>query len=139
VWERRINQYPQFTTAIDGTNVHFLHVRSPEPGSLPLVLSHGWPGSVAEYLDVTGPLGDPRSHGLDPSVAFDLVIPSLPGFGWSGPTPGVGWSPRRIARAWAVLMRRLGYRRYGAAGNDWGSFITPELGGSRHRRWPACT
>ena len=127
-WESRINDHPQFTTIIDGTNVHFLHVRSPEPGPLPLVLSHGWPGSVAEYLDVIGPLSDPRRHGLDPGIAFDLVIPSLPGFGWSGPTPDVGWGPRRIARAWAVLMRRLGYRRYGAAGNDWGSFISPELG-----------
>lgn len=128
VWEGRINKYPQFITTIDGTGVHFLHVRSPEPDPLPLVLSHGWPGSVAEFLDVIGPLTDPRRHGLDPAIAFDLVIPSLPGFGWSGPTPDVGWSPRRIAAAWAVLMRRLGYRRYGAAGNDWGSFISPELG-----------
>lgn len=127
-WESRINEHPQFITTIDGTSVHFLHVRSPEPGALPLVLSHGWPGSVAEYLDVIGPLSDPRGHGLDPAVAFDLVIPSLPGFGWSGPTPDTGWGPRRIAGAWAVLMRRLGYRRYGAAGNDWGSFISPELG-----------
>jgi epoxide hydrolase len=127
-WERRINEYPQFTTTIDGTGVHFLHVRSPEADPLPLVLSHGWPGSVAEYLDVIGPLSDPRRHGLDPAIAFDLVIPSLPGFGWSGPTPDVGWSPRRIAAAWAVLMRRLGYRRYGAAGNDWGAYISPELG-----------
>jgi pimeloyl-ACP methyl ester carboxylesterase len=128
VWERRINKYPQFTTTIDGAGVHFLHVRSPEPDPLPLVLSHGWPGSVAEYMDVIGPLSDPRAHGLDPTIAFDLVIPSLPGSGWSGPTPDTGWSPRRIARAWAVLMGRLGYRHYGAAGNDWGSFISPELG-----------
>ena len=117
-WEARINSHPQFTTTIDGTNVHFLHVRSPEPGALPLVLTHGWPGSVAEYLDVIGLLSDPRGHGLDPAIAFDLVIPSLPGFGWSGPTPDTGWHPRRIAGAWAVLMRRLGYRRYGAAGHD---------------------
>lgn len=128
LWEARLNAYPQFTTVIDGTTVHFLHVRSPEPDALPLVLSHGWPGSVAEYLDVIGPLSDPRGHGLDPSTAFDLVIPSLPGFGWSGPTPDTGWNPRRVARAWAVLMERLGYRRYGAAGNDWGSFISPEVG-----------
>jgi epoxide hydrolase len=126
-WEARINSHPQFTTAIDGTNVHFLHVRSPEPGALPLVVTHGWPGSVAEYLDVIGPLSDPRGHGLDPAIAFDLVIPSLPGFGWSGPTPDTGWHPRRIAGAWAVLMRRLGYRRYGAVGNDWGSFVSPQL------------
>jgi pimeloyl-ACP methyl ester carboxylesterase len=126
--EARINAYPQFTTTIDGTRVHFLHVRSPEPDALPLILSHGWPGSVAEYLDVLGPLTDPRAHGLDPSTAFDVVVPSLPGSGFSGPATGTGWGPQRIARAWAVLMRRLGYRRYGAAGNDWGSFISPELG-----------
>ncbi|MEW9528545.1 epoxide hydrolase family protein [Microbispora sp. NPDC049125] len=128
VWEARLNEHPQFTTAIDGTRVHFLHVRSPEADPLPLVLSHGWPGSVAEFLDVLGPLSDPRRHGLDPAIAFDVVVPSLPGFGWSGPTPDTGWGPRRIARAWAVLMSRLGYRRYGAAGNDWGSRISPELG-----------
>lgn len=127
-WERRLNAHPQFTTVVDGTTVHFLHVRSPEPDALPLVLSHGWPGSVAEYVDVIGPLTDPRKHGLDPSIAFDLVIPSLPGFGFSGPTPDTGWGPRRIGRAWAVLMDRLGYRRFGAAGNDWGSFISPEIG-----------
>ncbi|NJP93081.1 epoxide hydrolase [Nonomuraea sp. FMUSA5-5] len=128
VWEERLNRYPQFTTTIDGTRVHFLHVRSPEPHALPLICTHGWPGSVAEFLDVIGPLTDPRAHGLSPEVAFHLVIPALPGFAWSGPTPDTGWGPRRIARAWATLMRRLGYRRYGAAGNDWGSHISPELG-----------
>jgi len=128
VWESRLNAHPQYTTTIDGTGVHFLHVRSPEPDALPLVLSHGWPGSVAEYLAVIGPLSDPRRHGLDPSIAFDLVVPSLPGFGFSGPTADTGWGPRRIAGAWAVLMRRLGYDRYGAAGNDWGSGISLELG-----------
>ena len=127
-WERRLNAHPQFTTTIDGTDVHFLHVRSAEPHALPLVLSHGWPGSVVEYLDVIGPLSDPRAHGLDPATAFDVVVPSLPGFGFSGPTPDTGWGPRRIARAWAVLMQRLGYARYGAVGNDWGSFISVELG-----------
>ncbi len=127
MWESIINEHPQFTTIIDGTNVHFMHVGSPEPGALPLMLIHGWPGSVAEYLDIVGPLSDPRRHGLNPDMAFDLVVPSLPGFGWSGPTPDVGWSPRRIARAMVALMRRLGYRRYGAAGNDWGSFIAPEM------------
>ena len=126
--EARLNAYPQFTTTIDGTNVHFLHVRSPEPDALPLVLIHGWPGSVAEYLDVLAPLSDPRRHTLDPAIAFDLVVPSIPGFGFSGPTPDTGWGPRRIARAFAVLMQRLGYERYGAAGNDWGSFIAPEIG-----------
>jgi epoxide hydrolase len=128
VWEDRLNRYPQFTTTIDGTNVHFLRVRSPEPHALALILSHGWPGSVVEFLDVIGPLTEPQTHGLDPLVAFDLVIPSLPGFAWSGPTPDAGWGPRRIARAWATLMDRLRYREYGAAGNDWGSHIAPELG-----------
>jgi len=127
-WESRLNKYPQFTTTLDGANVHFLHVRSPEPDALPLILIHGWPGSVAEYLDVLGPLSDPRTDGLDPTVAFDLVVPSLPGFGWSGPTPDVGWGPRRNAHAFVALMRQLGYQRYGAAGNDWGSFIAPEMG-----------
>jgi epoxide hydrolase len=127
-WEARLNGYPQFKTTIDGASVHFMHVRSPEPGALPLVLTHGWPGSVAEFLEVLGPLSDPRRHGLDPAVAFHLVVPSLPGSGWSGPTRDPGWGPRRIARAWAELMRRLGYDRYGAAGNDWGSVISPELG-----------
>lgn len=128
IWENRLNQHPQFTTTIDGTNVHFLHVRSPEPHALPLILTHGWPGSVVEFLDVIGPLTEPRRHGLDPAGAFHLVIPSLPGFAWSGPTPDTGWGPRRIAGAWSALMDRLGYRRYGAAGNDWGSHIAPELG-----------
>ncbi|MFC0622860.1 epoxide hydrolase family protein [Kribbella deserti] len=128
VWQARLNQYPQYTTTIDGTTVHFLHIRSPEPNALPLILSHGWPGSVVEFLDVIGPLTDPASHGLSRDIAFDLVIPSLPGFTWSGPTPDAGWGPRRIAMAWATLMKRLGYRRYGAAGNDWGSHIAPELG-----------
>jgi epoxide hydrolase len=127
-WETRLNGYPQFTTMIDGTTVHFLHVRSPEPDALPLILTHGWPGSVVEFVDVIGPLSEPRRHGHDPDIAFDLVIPSLPGFAWSGPTPDTGWGPQRIAGAWAVLMDRLGYRRYGAVGNDWGSHIAPELG-----------
>lgn len=126
-WEARLNTHEQFTTTIDGTNVHFVHVRSPEPGAVPLILTHGWPGTLVEYLDVIGPLSDPRAHGLDPSLAFDLVIPSLPGFAFSGPTPDTGWGPRRIARAWAVLMDRLGYHRYGAAGNDWGSYVSAEL------------
>ncbi|GAB3940980.1 hypothetical protein GCM10029976_059520 [Kribbella albertanoniae] len=119
VWERRLNQYPQYTTTIDGTNVHFLHVRSPQPHAFPLILTHGWPGSIVEYVDVIAPLTE---------VGYDLVIPSLPGYTWSGPTPDRGWGPRRIARAWATLMERLGYHRYGAAGNDWGSHIAPELG-----------
>jgi pimeloyl-ACP methyl ester carboxylesterase len=126
--EARLNSYPQFTTEIDGQNVHFLHVRSPEPNAFPLIATHGWPGSVVEFLDAIGPLTDPRSHGLDPAVAFDLVIPSLPGYGFSGPTREAGWDNVRIARAWAELMRRLGYERYGAVGNDAGSMISPEIG-----------
>ena len=127
-WEARLNEHRHYVTTIDGTAVHFLHVRSPEPDALPLLLTHGWPGTVAEFLDLIGPLSDPRRYDLDPVIAFDLVIPSLPGCGWSGPTPDAGWGPRRIAGAWGELMRRLGYRRYGAAGNDWGSKISPEVG-----------
>jgi pimeloyl-ACP methyl ester carboxylesterase len=126
--EARINASPQFITEIDGQDVHFLHIRSPEPDALPLILTHGWPGSVVEYLDVIGPLTDPRAHGLDPSVAFDLVVPSLPGCAFSAPLAGRGWGTTRTAAAWAELMRRLGYQRYGAAGNDAGSMITPEIG-----------
>jgi pimeloyl-ACP methyl ester carboxylesterase len=126
--ESRLNAYPQFTTAIDGQNIHFLHVRSAEPNALPLLLTHGWPGSVAEFLDVIGPLTDPRSHGGDPLDAFHLVIPSLPGFGFSGPTHERGWDIGRIARAWATLMQRLRYARYGAQGGDIGALVSPELG-----------
>jgi len=126
--EARLNQSPQFTTTIDGATIHFLQVRSPEPDALPLILTHGWPGSVAEFLDVIGPLSDPRAHGGDPADAFELVIPSLPGYGFSGPTPQPGWTTDRIAGAWAELMARLGYRRYGAQGGDWGAFVSPQLG-----------
>ena len=126
--EARINRYPQFTTEIDGQRVHFLHVRSPEPDALPLIVTHGWPGSIVEFLDVIDPLADPRSHGGDPATAFHLVIPSLPGYGFSGPTREPGWTNYRIAAAWVELMRRLGYERYGAVGNDAGSMISPEVG-----------
>jgi epoxide hydrolase len=126
--EARLNSFPQFTTIIDGQTIHFLHIRSPEPDALPLVLTHGWPGSVAEFLEVIGPLSDPRSHGGDPTDAFHLVIPSIPGFGFSGPTRETGWNTGRVARAWAELMRRLGYERYGAQGGDFGAFVSPELG-----------
>ncbi|MFG3703525.1 epoxide hydrolase family protein [Micromonospora sp. NPDC047670] len=127
-WESKLNAYPQFTTEIDGQNVHFLHVRSPEPDATPLVLTHGWPTTPVEWLDVIGPLTDPRAHGGHPADAFHLVIPSIPGFGFSGPTRERGWNRFRVARAWAELMRRLGYDRYGAAGNDGGSLISPEVG-----------
>ena len=127
-WESRLNEYPQFTTTIHGQNVHFLQVRSPNENALPLILTHGWPGSIVEFLDVIGPLSDPTAHGGDPADAFELVIPSLPGYGFSGPTRERGWNNQRIASAWAQLMGRLGYRRYGAVGNDAGSLISPELG-----------
>jgi pimeloyl-ACP methyl ester carboxylesterase len=117
-WEARLNAYPQFTTEIDGQTVHFLHVRSADQDALPLILTHGWPGSVVEYLDVIEDL----------SRDFHLVIPSIPGFGFSGPTKESGWSRYRVAAAWKELMARLGYSRYGAVGNDGGSLISPELG-----------
>jgi len=126
--EARLNGYPQFVTEIDGQDIHFLHVKSPEPDAIPLILTHGWPGSVFEYLNVIGPLTDPHAHGKDPATAFSLVIPSLPGFGFSAPLADRGWSTRRTAAAWAGLMHRLGYDRYGAAGNDAGSMISPEVG-----------
>ena len=116
--EARLNEHPQFKTTIDGQEIHFLHVRSAAPDALPLILTHGWPMSVFEYLDLIDPLTDD----------FHLVIPSLPGVGFSGPTTEPGWDTRRIASAWAELMRRLGYERYGAHGNDAGSLISPELG-----------
>jgi pimeloyl-ACP methyl ester carboxylesterase len=126
--EARLNDIPQFTTTIDGANVHFLHVRSPEPSAMPLILTHGWPGSVAEFLDVIKPLVDPRSNGGDPADAFDLVIPSIPGYGFSGPTHDEGWDSARVAKAWDELMKRLGYERYGAHGGDAGALIGRELG-----------
>ncbi|MGV9972025.1 epoxide hydrolase family protein [Nocardia beijingensis] len=126
--EAQLNAYPQYTTEIDGQHIHFLHVRSPESGALPLLLTHGWPGSVAEFLDVIGPLSDPRAHGGDPADAFHLVIPSLPGFGFSGPVAEAGWTIERIAKAWAELMRRLGYERYGVQGGDIGGAVSPEVG-----------
>lgn len=127
--ENRLNQFPQFVTEIDGANVHFFHVRSPEPDAMPVIMSHGWPGSAAEYLDVIGPLTDPRAHGGAPADAFHLVIPSLPGFGFSGPIQEPGWHVGRIAGAWAELMRRLGYHRYVAQGGDLGSWISLTLAG----------
>ncbi|MBO0702802.1 MAG: epoxide hydrolase [Candidatus Dormibacteraeota bacterium] len=126
--EARLNRLPQFTTTIDGANVHFLHVRSPEPEALPLVITHGWPGSFVEFLRILGPLTDPRRHGGDPADAFHVVVPTIPGFGFSGPAPEPGWTVVRTAHAWAELMRRLGYPRYGAQGGDLGAMISPELG-----------
>lgn len=126
--EAQLNALPQFVTEIDGQRIHFLHVRSPEADALPLVLAHGWPGSIVEFLDVIGPLTNPRAHGGDPADAFHLVIPSLPHFGLSGPASEAGWTSRRIAAALAQLMARLGYERYGAQGGDFGSFVAPDLG-----------
>jgi pimeloyl-ACP methyl ester carboxylesterase len=128
VHERQLNSFPQFITEIDGQTVHFLHVRSGSPGALPLIMTHGWPGSIAEFTEVIGPLTDPGAHGGDPADAFDLVVPSIPGFGFSGPTRDRGWNVARVARAWDVLMMRLGYERYGAQGGDWGAGISRELG-----------
>lgn len=126
--EAELNAHPQYVTDIDGQRLHFVHVKAAEPGALPLLLAHGWPGSIVEFLDVIGPLTDPRAHGGDPADAFDVVIPSLPGFGFSGPLSGPGWDSRRIATAFAELMHRLGYQRYGAQGGDFGAFVAPDLG-----------
>ncbi|GHI09970.1 epoxide hydrolase [Streptomyces cellostaticus] len=126
--EARLNEWPQFTTTIDGANVHFAHVRSPEPDATPLIITHGWPGSIVEFLDVVGPLADPAAHGGDPADAFHVVVPSIPGFGLSGPTTETGWEAGRVADAWAELMGRLGYERFGAQGGDWGAGISRELG-----------
>jgi pimeloyl-ACP methyl ester carboxylesterase len=127
VQEQRFNQWPHSLTDIDGAQVHFIHARSPEPDALPLVITHGWPGSVSEFLDVIEPLRDPRAHGGDPRDAFHVVCPSIPGYGWSGPTTEPGWDVMRIAQAWKVLMARLGYERYGAQGGDWGAIISSTL------------
>ena len=111
--EAQINAYPQFMTEIDGQPIHFLHIKSPEPNALPLILTHGWPSSVVEYLSLIGPLSDPRAHGVDPSIAFNLVIPSVPGFGFSSPMTASGWDTAHVAKAWDTLMKSLGYTRYG--------------------------
>jgi pimeloyl-ACP methyl ester carboxylesterase len=128
VHEARVNEIPQYTTTIDGQNIHFMHVRSAEPGAVPLLLLHGWPGSVVEFLGMIGPLTDPRAYGGDPSRAFHVVVPSLPGYGFSGPTTERGWDSARVAQAFAALMSRLGYERWGAAGGDAGALVGRELG-----------
>jgi len=127
-YEARLNAYPQFLTEIDGQTIHFLHVKSTEPGAFPLILTHGWPSSIYEFIDVIGPLTDPRAHGLDPKLSFDLVLPSIPGYGFSSPLMAPGWDSARIAKAWDALMKGLGYERYGAQGGDAGALITRELG-----------
>jgi pimeloyl-ACP methyl ester carboxylesterase len=126
--EARLNALPQFTTEIDGVDIHFIHVRSAQPDALPLIMTHGWPGSVIELLDVVGPLTDPTAYGGRVEDAFDVVLPSIPGYGFSGEPTELGWGPGRVARAWAELMKRLGYSRYVAQGGDVGASITDAMG-----------
>ncbi len=121
--EARINAFDQLTTEVDGQRIHLVHARSPEPGATPLLLVHGWPGSIVEFLDVLGPLTDPAAHGGDPADAFHVVAPSLPGYTFSGPTQERGWNPRRLAAAFVDVMAALGYERFGAQGGDWGSIV----------------
>ncbi|PWT87055.1 MAG: multidrug MFS transporter [Proteobacteria bacterium] len=125
--EARLNAVPQFMTTIDGVDIHFIHVRSRHPNAMPLIMTHGWPGSVVELLKTIGPLTDPTAHGGRGEDAFDLVLPSVPGYGFSGKPTGTGWDPDRIARVWAELMRRLGYTRYVAQGGDWGAPIASAM------------
>jgi epoxide hydrolase len=126
--EARLNAVPQFRTELDGLGIHFLHVRSPHPDALPLIITHGWPGSIVEFLKVIGPLTDPAAHGGDACDAFHVVCPSLPGYGFSDKPAQRGWDVEQIARAWAQLMARLGYERYGAQGGDWGTSISTGIG-----------
>jgi len=125
--EARLNALPQFVTNIDGVDIHFIHVRSKEKNALPIIITHGWPGSIIEQLKIIDPLTNPTAHGGTASDAFDVVIPSLPGYGFSGKPTAVGWDPQHIARAWAVLMQRLGYTRYVAQGGDWGDAVTEQM------------
>jgi pimeloyl-ACP methyl ester carboxylesterase len=126
--ESRLNALPQFVTEIDGLDIHFIHVRSQHEGALPLVVNHGWPGSIIEQLKIIDRLTDPTAHGGGAEDAFHLVIPSMPGYGFSGKPTGTGWGPERMARAWAELMARLGYNRYVAQGGDWGAFVVDQMG-----------
>jgi len=125
--EAKLNALPQFTTEIDGLDIHFIHVRSKHENALPMIVTHGWPGSIIEQLKIVDPLTNPTAHGASASDAFHLVIPSLPGYGFSGKPTTTGWDPIRIARTWAVLMQRLGYTRYVAQGGDWGNAVTEQL------------
>lgn len=129
--EAMLNGLGQYRTTIDGLGIHFLHVRSPDPDALPLVLTHGWPGSIIEFHKVIGPLADPAAHGGDPADAFHLVVPCLPGFGFSDKPAEAGWGVERIAAAWGVLMKRLGYGRWVAQGGDWGAGVAAQLGAQR--------
>src|SRR5262249_24059173 len=125
--EARLNALPQFVTTIDGVDIHFIHVRSSHPNALPLIVTHGWPGSVIEQIKIIDPLTNPKDHAGRAEDAFDVVVPSLPGYGFSGKPTGTGWDPDRIARAWAELMKRLGYTRYVAQGGDWGTPISSAM------------
>ncbi|HEX5199278.1 MAG TPA: epoxide hydrolase [Actinoplanes sp.] len=127
-FESELNRFPQYLTEIDGLDIHFIHVKSRNPGAMPLILTHGWPGSIVEFLKLIGPLTDPVAFGGDAADSFDVVIPSLPGFGFSQKPTETGWTVSRIAGAWVELMKRLGYRRWAAQGGDWGAVVTTELG-----------
>jgi pimeloyl-ACP methyl ester carboxylesterase len=126
--EARLNALPQFITELDGLDIHFLHVRSQHDDALPLIINHGWPGSIIEQLKLIDPLTNPTAHGASAADAFHVVIPSMPGYGFSGKPTSTGWGPERMARAWAVLMQRLGYTRYVAQGGDWGAFVVDQMG-----------
>ncbi|KQO09874.1 epoxide hydrolase [Agreia sp. Leaf244] len=131
--ESRLNAFPQFVTTIDGLDIHFIHVRSENPGAMPLLLTHGWPSSVLDFVDLIEPLTNPTEHGGTVGDSFDVVIPSLPGFGFSGKPTDTGWNVERIADAWAELMRRLGYESWLAHGGDWGAAVTTAMGAARPR------
>jgi pimeloyl-ACP methyl ester carboxylesterase len=126
--ETRVNAFPQFITEIDGLDIHFIHVRSPHENALPMIMTHGWPGSIVELLNVIGPLSNPTAHDASADDAFHLVVPSMPGYGFSGKPTETGWGPERIGRAWDVLMKRLGYTKYVAQGGDWGAIIVDAMG-----------
>jgi pimeloyl-ACP methyl ester carboxylesterase len=125
--EAQLNAYPNFVTGIDGLDIHFIHVKSKHPDALPVIITHGWPGSIIEQLKIIGPLTDPTAYGGTPADAFDVVIPSLPGYGFSGKPTATGWDPQHVARAWGTLMTRLGYTRYVAQGGDWGNAVTEQM------------
>src|SRR3954447_129871 len=126
--EAKLNALPQFVTEIDGLDIHFIQVRSKHENALPLIVTHGWPGSVVEQLKIIDPLTDPTAHGGSVSDAFHIVIPSIPGYGFSGKPTSTGWGPERMGRAWAELMKRLGYTGYVAQGGDWGAFVVDQMG-----------
>src|ERR1041384_5144110 len=126
--EAKLKALPHFVTEIDGLDIHFIHVRSKHENALPIIVTHGWPGSVIEQLKIIDPLTDPTAHGGTPEDAFDVIIPSMPGYGFSGKPTSPGWGPERIASAWATLMTRLGYTRYVAQGGDWGALIVDQMG-----------